>query len=247
MAVKKNRIILFVGILIIICSMCSGCGKGSPDENDAKSNVMYEYYCVKEPKLVNRYEDEDMYVFEYDVTTTTPDNCLLIDVPVSVYYLYDSGKWIYDRITESGNKSVSLNPDKLVGKWEGSTLAQTSTGLISDYKRAYITFEIVSVDGGTINYNLIVSEPDGIIEKMRYERSGQFTVSYDDSDNDVITIWDDNPLIVATDRNLLGFEEIKYTFALYSHTQDAEFSERMVLQANPNSLGALSAELTKSE
>ena len=247
MAVKKKKIILLVGILIIICGMFSGCGKGSPDENDAKSNVMYEYYCVKEPELVNSYEDEDMYVFEYNVTSTTPDNCLLIDVPVSVYYFYDSGEWIYDRISESGNKSISLNPDNLVGKWEGSTYAQTSSGLISDYKRAYITFEIVSVNGGTINYNLSVSEPDGIIEKMRYQSSGKFTVSYDDSNNDVIAIFCDEPLIVATDRNLLGFEEIKYTFALFSHTRDSEFSERMVLQASPDSLGAQSAELTKSE
>ena len=67
MAVKKKKIILLVGILIIICGMFSGCGKGSPDENDAKSNVMYEYYCVKEPELVNSYEDEDMYVFEYNL------------------------------------------------------------------------------------------------------------------------------------------------------------------------------------
>ena len=223
MAVKKKKIILLVGILIIICGMFSGCGKGSPDENDAKSNVMYEYYCVKEPELVNSYEDEDMYVFEYNVTSTTPDNCLLIDVPVSVYYFYDSGEWIYDRISESGNKSMSLNPEKLVGKWEGSTYAQTSSGLISDYKRAYITFEIVSVNGGTINYNLSVSEPDGIIEKMRYQSSGKFTVSYDDSNDDVMTIFCDEPLIVATDRNLLGFEEIKYTFALFSHTCPMRF------------------------
>lgn len=247
MAVNKNIIILFVGVIVLIGGMLSGCGKGSPDENDAKSNVMYEYYCVKEPELVNSYENEDIYVFEYDVTYTTPDNCLLIDVPVSVYYYYDSGEWIYDRISESGDKSVSLNPDKLVGKWEGSTLAQTSSGLMSDYKRAYITFEIVSVNGGTINYSLSISEPDGIIEKMRYKSSGKFDVSYDDSNNDVITICCDEPLIVATDRDLLGLKEIKYTFALYSHTRDSEFSERMVLQANPDSLGAQSAELTKSE
>lgn len=233
MVIKKNKIILLVGICIIICGMLSSCGKGSPDENDAKSIVMNEYYCVEEPELVHSYE-EDTYVFEYDVTSTTPDNCIIINVPVSVYYYYDSGEWIYNTISESGDKVVSLNPDKLVGKWEGSTIAQTSTGFMSEYEKAYITLEIVDIKGGTISYNLNVSEPDGIIEKMRYKRSGEFTVTYDDSDNDIITVRCDEPLILATDKDILGLIEVKYIFNMYSYKTNPKYSERMVLQAEPD-------------
>ncbi|MDO4394252.1 MAG: hypothetical protein Q4C80_07570 [Bacillota bacterium] len=212
-------------LLVFACTSLLSCGIGSPNEEEAETIIMDSYDCEKDPVLEDSYkEDDGTYTFNYTVRHYSLDGYLIFQVPVAVNFYKDSGEWIYNYMNETGSEEVCLNPEVLIGTWTGSGYVPTGSSILADRGVLEVNFEITSVSGSEISYNLGVTAPDDIKGDLNYESSGTIDAEFERGDDGAVSIETNTPLITQKYSSLIDEMTTEYCFTIYSNEENAEYS-----------------------